>query len=152
MVYRRFGYLQARLLLEKQERLRLLEEKLDSLDKQQTLDEEDELALCTMDLNPDLKVERGKLMADVEKGFNEYGKLCTLSHPYRLLTVRSRSSPEGSGNDRAGTAHIQRIPIGRELHRQRKAAARGRGEVLLLQGRSRVTSAWKRTCLAGRNH
>ena len=76
MVYRRFGYVQARLLLEKQERLRLLEQKLDNLDKRQTAEEEDADALCTVDVDPAFKVDRDNLMAKVERAFHDYGKTC----------------------------------------------------------------------------
>ena len=84
MVYRRFGYVQARLLLEKQERLRLLEEQLDKLDKQQTADEEDAYALCTMDVHPSFKADRDDLMAKVERAFNEYGKTCPTNSQTKL--------------------------------------------------------------------
>jgi hypothetical protein len=43
-IYRRFGYLQSRLLLDKQEQLRLLEEKLEHLDLKIT---EIESAYCS---------------------------------------------------------------------------------------------------------
>ena len=109
MVYRRFGYLQARLLLEKQERLRVLEEELDALDKQQTADEEDKAALCTIDIDPAFKAERDALMAKVERAFNEYGKLWPKVSPYQSLTATSRPSPKGSVHDCVGPAHFQRI-------------------------------------------
>ena len=97
MVYRRFGYVQARLLLEKQEQLRLLEEKLDKLDKQHTTDEEDAEALCTMDIDPEFKADRDDLMAKVERAFNEYGKNCptnsqtNLSYPLADLLLKAQS-------------------------------------------------------------
>jgi hypothetical protein len=109
MVYRRFGYLQARLLLEKQERLRLLEEELDVLDKRQTADEEDKTALCTIDIDPEFKAERDALMAKIELAFKEYGKLWPKDSPYRSLTANSRSSTKGSVHDCVGPAHFQRI-------------------------------------------
>ena len=109
MVYRRFGYLQARLLLEKQERLRVLEEELDALDKQQTADEEDKAALCTIDIDPAFKAERDALMAKVERAFKEYGKLWPKVSPYQSLTATSRPSPKGSVHDCVGPAHFQRI-------------------------------------------
>ena len=86
MVYRRFGYLQSRLLLEKQERLRVLEVKLDALDKQQTSDEEDEYTLCTLDIDPDFKNSRDELMAKVEIAYNEYGLFSPILFTYHLLT------------------------------------------------------------------
>lgn len=71
MLYRRFGFLQARLLLYKQDRLRALETKLDELDK-------DDERHC-----PDILVSRAKddiivgkrmnLMHEIEVAFIEYG-------------------------------------------------------------------------------
>jgi hypothetical protein len=43
MIYRRYGYLQARILLEKQDELRLLEEQLDKLDCSEMCDKPDNL-------------------------------------------------------------------------------------------------------------
>jgi hypothetical protein len=73
MIYRRFGYLQSRLLLEKQEQLRQLEDKLDQLDRRQTQLEDDNHLLRTLDLDPDLKIPRGQLMKEIESTFLEYG-------------------------------------------------------------------------------
>lgn len=86
MVYRRFGYLQSRLLLEKQERLRLLEKELDTLDKCQTNGEDDEMALCTLDTDLDIKNPREELMARVENAFNEYGCSLPVLIPSKFLT------------------------------------------------------------------
>jgi hypothetical protein len=76
MVYRRFGHIQARILLEKQERLRRLENKLDMLDKRQA-NLGDETVLCTLDLKDELKEPRDKLMKKVELAFNDYGSFFT---------------------------------------------------------------------------
>jgi hypothetical protein len=73
MTYRRFGFVQARLLLEKQERLRLLEVELDNLDKEQTGQEGDEDVLCTLNVDEEFKEARDELMGRVETAFNEYG-------------------------------------------------------------------------------
>jgi hypothetical protein len=73
MIYRRFGYLQSRLLLEKQEQLRQLEDKLDKLDILQTQGEDDKHVLCTLDLDHDLKSPGEKLMKEIESTFLEYG-------------------------------------------------------------------------------
>ena len=72
MLYRRFGFLQARVLLYKQDGLRELENELDLLDK---ADEED---------RPDMLLSREKddaddayrmdLMRKIEEKFNEYGE------------------------------------------------------------------------------
>ena len=49
MIYRRFGFLQARLLLEKQDSLRVLEQRLDRLDKAETQGKDNEDNLCSRD-------------------------------------------------------------------------------------------------------
>src|SRR5271154_907006 len=73
MIYRRFGYLQSRLLLEKQERLRRLEERLDHLDFKQTSEEGYQDMLRFSGLEPDLAAPRDELMKDIENAFLEYG-------------------------------------------------------------------------------
>jgi hypothetical protein len=78
MIYRRFGFLQARLLLEKQEQLRRLEEDLDMLDME---DKEREKDANPRD-NPLKSLKDGKkgkagerrvLMRKIEKKFRDYG-------------------------------------------------------------------------------
>lgn len=97
-------------MLEKQERLRLLEAELDALDKQQTEDEEDEAALCTLDIDPGFKAERDELMAKVESAFNEYGKLCPKSSmPVQSLITASRFVTKGSDHDCNGPTYFQRV-------------------------------------------
>jgi len=68
-MYRRFGFLQARLLLHKQDELRQLESELDQLDRQ----EDEPLALMSRELD----LLRGGSIADVlsriERKFKEYG-------------------------------------------------------------------------------
>jgi hypothetical protein len=70
MIYRRFGYVQARLLLEKQDDLRYLEDKLDILDSQDSFGDRDVLLTRSNYEEP-----RKELMARLEKTFIEYGKL-----------------------------------------------------------------------------
>lgn len=73
MLYRRFGYLQARLLLDKQDDLRRLEAKLDKLDKEVS-EGDRSVNLSTRDLKPeDVKI-RGTLMDEIERRFCEYGE------------------------------------------------------------------------------
>lgn len=73
MLYRRFGYLQARLLLDKQDDLRRLEAKLDKLDKQ--VSEGDcPFNLSTRDLKPEDAKIRRTLMEEIERRFCEYGE------------------------------------------------------------------------------
>ena len=65
-IYRRFGYLQARLLLEKQDELRQLEEELAEMDKCP-------LGLRqTRDLAEQDAVPRRELMTRIENTFNAY--------------------------------------------------------------------------------
>jgi hypothetical protein len=74
MMFRRFGFVQTRLLLEKQEELRKLEAKLDRLDKTMEGADEDMLTSLDMDDYDELVIEREELMPRVEKAFNEYGE------------------------------------------------------------------------------
>jgi hypothetical protein len=72
MVFRRFGYLQARLLLQKQDELRLLEEELDSLDAR--MHAKRPADLITRDLPAATGAPRKELMEKIENTFCEYGK------------------------------------------------------------------------------
>lgn len=76
MMYRRFGYLQARLLLEKQEQLRRLEEDLDVMDKRGEAAGSRDLKTLK-DGKKDNAGERRMLMRRIEKKFRDYGKLIT---------------------------------------------------------------------------
>jgi hypothetical protein len=69
MLYRRFGYLQARVLLDKQEHLRGLEAQLDELDQSQRRTDPD--ALFRREGQGDCRRE---LLRTIEKTFNEYGQ------------------------------------------------------------------------------
>jgi hypothetical protein len=73
MVYRRFGFIQARLLLEKQDDLRKLESKLDRYDTRLGQDAQTKETLRTRDLKLDAATARKDLMDKLEKCFNEYG-------------------------------------------------------------------------------
>lgn len=67
MMFRRFGYIQTRLLLEKQARLLLLEEELDRIDN---LDNEDN-RINTMSVQ--LRTSQYHTLIDkIEASFNEY--------------------------------------------------------------------------------
>jgi hypothetical protein len=74
MMFRRFGFVQARLLLEKQEEIRKLEIKLDALDK--AMEEDDPTTLMSLDMDEmdDLVIKRDELMPRIAKAFNEYGE------------------------------------------------------------------------------
>lgn len=73
-VYRRFGFVQARLLLEKQDDMRKLELKLDRYDRRLARDAQTRDILRTRDLKPDALAARKDIMEKLEKCFNEYGK------------------------------------------------------------------------------
>lgn len=67
-LYRRFAYLQSRLLLEKQDVLRVLECKLDEYDRQNISNS------VTRTLLADELATRGELLEQIEKAFNSYGQ------------------------------------------------------------------------------
>lgn len=66
-VYRRFGYLQSRLLLEKQDVLRVLEQRLDQYDREHVT------TSYTRTLNADELMPRQALLEEIEHAFNSYG-------------------------------------------------------------------------------
>jgi hypothetical protein len=71
MIYRRFGYVQSRLLLEKGDELRRLESKLDELDEQ--FGNEHARYVKTTDLKPNLAKIKKDLMTQLRTAFCEYG-------------------------------------------------------------------------------
>jgi hypothetical protein len=71
MLYRRFGYLQSRVILNKQDQLRELEKRLDREDKDDALVDY-QLLMCR-DKDERENRPRVKLLADIEKCFKEYG-------------------------------------------------------------------------------
>jgi hypothetical protein len=73
MVYRRFGYIQARLLLEKQDDLQKLEKKLDEYDEnvEQTQAKNSRMR----DLKPADAAPRQKILDELEIKFLQYGEL-----------------------------------------------------------------------------
>jgi len=76
MTYRRFGNVQARLLLEAQDDVRILEEKLEDLDDEETANEGEANALCSRKLyGASWSESRKDLMKSLKAAFNEYGKL-----------------------------------------------------------------------------
>ena len=74
MVYRRFGFLQTRLLLEKQDTLRVLEKRLDRLDESETIGDDNEDNLCSRDGDGGDQTERINLMTAIRTAFQEYGQ------------------------------------------------------------------------------
>jgi hypothetical protein len=71
MVYRRFGYIQSRLLLDKQDELRKLEQELGDFDQQ--VQRQRPANLTTRDLGPSDAASRVQLMNKVARSFREFG-------------------------------------------------------------------------------
>jgi hypothetical protein len=68
MIFRRFGYLQARLLLEKQGRLTQLEDELDKMDRHDYKEEPNRIRTTNLQTKA-----RRNLLAEADKNFREYG-------------------------------------------------------------------------------
>lgn len=71
MVYRRFGFLQARLLLNKQDELRELEDDLDLTDGFDVV--RDPRSLKSRERDTAQNTPRRRVLADIEVKFKEYG-------------------------------------------------------------------------------
>jgi hypothetical protein len=72
-IYRRFGWIQSRLLLDKQEELRILEADLEKLDLEISRDDGD--ALCSRMLHEENFAQRHrKILSDMETAFCAYCK------------------------------------------------------------------------------
>jgi hypothetical protein len=114
MVYRRFGFLQTRLLLEKQDTLRVLEQQLDKLDESETVGDDNEDNLCSRDGD---QTERTNLMAAIRTAFQEYGQ-CAPSQPLGPTAdnVSSRAIAGSPGHGSFAQANAKRIHIGGKLH------------------------------------
>jgi len=83
MLYRRFGFLQARILLNKQDELRELEKDLDRLDK---VDEgKDPSLLKSREKDDAANGRRKKLLYDIEEKFKEYVQLLTAARDIASL-------------------------------------------------------------------
>lgn len=72
MIYRRFGYVQSRLLLDKQNEMQDLESALEETDADD--DNENPGCLNRADLDLDNPSPRKQLMGQLETKFNEYGE------------------------------------------------------------------------------
>lgn len=77
MLYRRFGFLQARLLLYKQDELQQLETELDKLDR--IHEQFNEFLLMSRTVDDKRCGQRKELLARIEIKFGEYGK-CPSPH------------------------------------------------------------------------
>lgn len=66
-IYRRYNYLQARLILEKQANLHILEQQLDQYD-------ESDINRFTRDLDQEDLLPRAEILDKIEKAFESYGR------------------------------------------------------------------------------
>ena len=73
MLYRRFGYLQSRILLHKQDELRALEEQLDRQDRKDAADPKTKRLLQSRDLDDNSGSPRKSLLKMIEMAYKEYG-------------------------------------------------------------------------------
>lgn len=88
MIYRRFGFLSTRLLLDQQDRLRLLEEELDEMDKDDA--EYNPGRHRTRDLSEEDSYERKELLGRIKEEYLEYGECKSSSDQlHRRLTFPS---------------------------------------------------------------
>jgi hypothetical protein len=71
MIYRRFGFLSNRLLLDQQDQLRLLEQELDELDQED--EENNPICNSTRDVPAEYSLERRELLERVEREYCKYG-------------------------------------------------------------------------------
>jgi hypothetical protein len=87
MLYRRFGFLQARILLYKQDELRALEGELDDLDRKHEKDKPS--WLLSREKDDALGGKRKQLISQIEEKFKDYGMNCHLPdkiNTYLFLT------------------------------------------------------------------
>lgn len=79
MLYRRFGFLQARILLNKQDQLRELEKQLDREDRVDM--KKDPSLLKSREKDDSVNGRRQKILTEIEKLFKEYGNYAlVISH------------------------------------------------------------------------
>ena len=82
MTYRRFGGVQARLLLEAQDDVRILEEQLEDLDENETANDDEKEALCSRELyGNNWSEKRRNLMKSLKAAYTEYGELAPSNRP-----------------------------------------------------------------------
>jgi hypothetical protein len=77
-LYRRFGYLHSRLLLDRQDGLQILERRLEEYDRANVSDSH------TRALGEDVLLPRQALLAEIECAFNAYG-MCNTEKPLHHL-------------------------------------------------------------------
>lgn len=73
-IYRRFGTLRNRVILQKQHELAKLEKDLEELDKRDHEDDERKFCLSSIEFDQELSTERQTLIQSIEGKLAEYGK------------------------------------------------------------------------------
>ncbi|KAF2675673.1 hypothetical protein K458DRAFT_411061 [Lentithecium fluviatile CBS 122367] len=106
-VYRRFGYLQSRILLYKQEELRVLEEKLKCNEEKIANDDED--ALGYREVFGPQAVEHRELLSSIETTFCSYAQILTAAQQMMAL-----NKPSNSEYQSVGRYMNNRKPLGTE--------------------------------------
>jgi hypothetical protein len=81
MNYRKFGYLQARLLLTRQDELRFLEAQLEKTDKKDKILYPSTLRTCDTEIRPGRK----ELMDTIDCKFRQYGEIFIRSKASKLI-------------------------------------------------------------------
>lgn len=93
MIYRRFGYLQARVLLDKQDKMRLLEQELDHFD------ENNQGCAVTTQPNDYTKhtIEaRSALLSKIDGALSDYSMFLHCSDAYDELKCNSKDTVRGT--------------------------------------------------------
>jgi hypothetical protein len=96
-VYRRFGYLQSRILLRKQEELRVLEEKLETTEKYIQI--EDDHALCYRELFCSQAAKHGEILDSIEKTYCSYGISSPMEVTQVMANLSSKNLDRGPTDD-----------------------------------------------------
>ncbi|KAF2268848.1 hypothetical protein CC78DRAFT_510082 [Lojkania enalia] len=94
-IYRRFGYLQSRLLLSKQEELRRLEVKLERLEL--IVSTKDENAFCSRDIRGEFAKEHAEVLNEIETKFHSYAKLLTTAQQMMAFTKPAEADRQNVG-------------------------------------------------------
>ena len=88
MVFRRFGYLRARLILNQQDKLSAMEDELDQCDDEDKHAAQGFLQSRAADMNRPVRI-RQDLFIDLERELKSYGRLPV--HGYPVLTIPQMS-------------------------------------------------------------
>ncbi len=147
-VYRRFGFLQTRRLLYKQDQLRRLEIRLDQMDQYDEIN--NPLLLASREMDDADSGERRLLMEEIEKGFKEYCMVELRNNKAIDHGLMSCSEPSHcSTRPRCpGMSTRKRLPKRENVLRHQRTF--GSKRVLHIpQGRYCIHQAWERDNMVG---